>query len=294
MPHFGPYHGTMTRPLRIEFPGALYHLTTRGNARADIFVDDIDRDGFLAVLSGVVARLGLALSRLLPDGQSLPPGGDDTGGQPVTRHAPAQRRLYATLQSPARQGGPPVPGPLRGRPGRARCPSSGARPLRGPQPGAGRNGAPRRGLAVEQPSGDDRRRPGSRLVPWRVAAAPVWRAAGGGPPWLCGLRPRRRREANPWRHLKGQSYLGGDSFAEAMAKRLEGRGDSTEIPRVQRQRRPDRWRATPAESPTRHDAMVRAYATGAYSMARIARHFGVHYSTVSRILKRGRPLDGGR
>ena len=27
----------MARPLRIEFPGAVYHVTSRGNARADIF-----------------------------------------------------------------------------------------------------------------------------------------------------------------------------------------------------------------------------------------------------------------
>jgi REP element-mobilizing transposase RayT len=29
----------MTRPLRIEYPGALYHITTRGNARRAVFKD---------------------------------------------------------------------------------------------------------------------------------------------------------------------------------------------------------------------------------------------------------------
>ena len=29
----------MVRPLRIEFAGALYHVTARGNARADIYSD---------------------------------------------------------------------------------------------------------------------------------------------------------------------------------------------------------------------------------------------------------------
>jgi hypothetical protein len=33
----------MARPLRIEYPGALYHLTSRGNAQEDIFRDDADR-----------------------------------------------------------------------------------------------------------------------------------------------------------------------------------------------------------------------------------------------------------
>ncbi len=30
----------MARPLRIEYPGAVYHVTSRGNARSTIFDDD--------------------------------------------------------------------------------------------------------------------------------------------------------------------------------------------------------------------------------------------------------------
>jgi hypothetical protein len=37
----------MARPLRIEFEGALYHVTARGNARADIFLDDEDHRAFV-------------------------------------------------------------------------------------------------------------------------------------------------------------------------------------------------------------------------------------------------------
>jgi putative transposase len=46
----------MVRPLRIEFPGAVYHVTSRGNARQVIFIDDQDRGRFLDVLSMVVVR----------------------------------------------------------------------------------------------------------------------------------------------------------------------------------------------------------------------------------------------
>src|SRR5258708_27167287 len=46
----------MSRPLRIEYSGALYHLTSRGNAQEDIFRDDADREAFLAVLAAVVER----------------------------------------------------------------------------------------------------------------------------------------------------------------------------------------------------------------------------------------------
>lgn len=46
----------MARPLRLEFPGALYHITTRGNNRGRIFLDHGDYGGFLKILSRVVSR----------------------------------------------------------------------------------------------------------------------------------------------------------------------------------------------------------------------------------------------
>ena len=46
----------MSRPLRIEYDGALYHLTTRGNERRPIFKDDGDRQLFLTTLAQVTER----------------------------------------------------------------------------------------------------------------------------------------------------------------------------------------------------------------------------------------------
>ncbi|MGB6606921.1 MAG: transposase, partial [Atribacterota bacterium] len=46
----------MTRPLRIEFKGAVYHITSRGNARQAIFLDEEDFADFLRVLCSVVKR----------------------------------------------------------------------------------------------------------------------------------------------------------------------------------------------------------------------------------------------
>ncbi len=47
----------MARPLRLEFPGAIFHVFTRGNRKDDIFLDDEDRIRFLRILSSVVKRL---------------------------------------------------------------------------------------------------------------------------------------------------------------------------------------------------------------------------------------------
>jgi putative transposase len=41
----------MARPLRIQAPGLTYHVTSRGNARMPIYLDDEDRHGFLALLA---------------------------------------------------------------------------------------------------------------------------------------------------------------------------------------------------------------------------------------------------
>ncbi len=46
----------MARPLRIEFPGAVYHVTARGDRREDIFVDDQDRRALLEVVAQALSR----------------------------------------------------------------------------------------------------------------------------------------------------------------------------------------------------------------------------------------------
>ncbi|WP_390442707.1 hypothetical protein [Pseudoalteromonas sp. MTN2-4] len=43
----------MSRPLRLEFSGALYHVTSRGNELKAIFRDEQDFAIFMAVLASV-------------------------------------------------------------------------------------------------------------------------------------------------------------------------------------------------------------------------------------------------
>jgi len=46
----------MSRPMRLEFPNALYHVTSRGNAQQNIYLNDADRQQFLNVLNHVCQR----------------------------------------------------------------------------------------------------------------------------------------------------------------------------------------------------------------------------------------------
>ena len=52
---------SMARPLRIEYPGAHYHVTSRGNERKNIFRDNEDRKKFVQLLASAVDQFHLRL-----------------------------------------------------------------------------------------------------------------------------------------------------------------------------------------------------------------------------------------
>ena len=51
----------MVRPLRIEYPGALYHITDRGNERKEIFRDDVDRRRLIRYLAEAIEKFSLKI-----------------------------------------------------------------------------------------------------------------------------------------------------------------------------------------------------------------------------------------
>jgi len=73
----------MGRPLRVEYTGALYHITSRGNERKKIFLDDGDRKKFLAIVEDYHGRYGILIhSYVLMDnhyGRTKPMGSKPMG-----------------------------------------------------------------------------------------------------------------------------------------------------------------------------------------------------------------------
>lgn len=88
-----------------------------------------------------------------------------------------------------------------------------------------------------------------------------------------------------WSQLQGQIYLGSEAFVQKMQSLIEQKPGLSEIPRAQRRALTQDLAAFAAHYP-RDEAMARAYLSGQHSMAAIAVHFGVHYATVSRAVKR--------
>lgn len=280
----------MARPLRIEFPGAIYHLTARGNAREAIFRDEADRDLFLDALGQVVTRFAwLCHAYCLMDNHyhllietpegNLSPGMRQLNGvytQRVNRrHARVghvfQGRFKAILVE------------------RERYLLELARYI---------VLNPVRAKMVKNPS----------RYPWSsypatvgAVALPSWISTD----WLLSqfakTRPvAQRRYAefvaqgknlpSPWSELKGQVLLGSEAFVDKMQPLLEGKAELKEIPRAQR------WAHRPGlkslfsarvrqDKAARDAAMRRACLEYGYTMAAIAREAGIHYSTVSKVIK---------
>ena len=89
--------------------------------------------------------------------------------------------------------------------------------------------------------------------------------------------------------MQGQVLLGSERFAEQMRPLLEGADALKEVPRMQRQLLRPSLKALFAGrvrgDKILRDAAIRKALEYGYSMAAIAEHAGLHYSTVSKIIK---------
>jgi len=61
----------MARPFRIEYPGAHYPITSRGNEQKDIFKSQRDREKFKEYQESATAPLRSRTTCILPDEQPL-------------------------------------------------------------------------------------------------------------------------------------------------------------------------------------------------------------------------------
>lgn len=281
----------MTRPLRIEFPGALYHLTARGNGRAAIFLDDFDTGVFLSILGDLVERhnwichayclMGNHYHLLIetPDG-NLSAGMRQLNGIYTQKLNRRHGRVGHVFQGRFKSIIVEKDSYLL-----ELCRYIVLNPVR-----AG---------IVKHP----------RDYPW--SSFKFTAGSGNGPAflftdWVLAQFGENRKEAqnryrefvlagteaeSPWKRLVGQCLLGEEPFLERLLPYLKEKADLTEIPRVQRFAvRPPLYSLLPrVRSKSKRDrAIAMAHMHHGYSQQEIATHVGLHYSTVSRIVQRER------
>jgi len=81
-------------------------------------------------------------------------------------------------------------------------------------------------------------------------------------------------------------YLGSEAFIGQAQKRQPAIQDLSEVPRVHRRAPPKPLTWYAQISRNSHRAMALAYSSGGYTLKEIGEYFAVHYSTVSRVVKR--------
>ena len=290
----------MARPLRLEFAHALYHVTSRGDRREDIYLDDADREAWLAVLAQVCKRFNWTVHayclmsnhyHLLvetPDA-NLSAGMRQLNGvytQHVNRRHGRVGHVYqgrfkaiivqkdAYLMELARY---VVLNPVRAS------------------------------MVAD-----------AKDWPWSSYVAMMAPANMPRPDWLAVDKllaffssqgqPANRQRAQQryadyvragvglppiWDDLKNQIYLGSDAFVDKLTAWAQGnsaqapmRATNLEIPQAQRRGRPKALSSYEKEHANdRNAAIAAAYASGGYTMGELAAYFGLHYTSVSRIIK---------
>lgn len=283
----------MARPIRLEFPGAIYHVTTRGDGGEDIFTDDQDRLQFLTVLGEVVSRAGWIVHAyvLMDNHYHLlveTPNGNLSRGMRQLNGVYTQR-----FNSIHGSGGRVFQGRFKAilveRDGflLELCRYLVLNPLR-----------------LKAVKNISRYRWSSYRATAGEVQAPAWLSTG----WLLGHFGRSSTVAqrkytefvaaginlpSPLRNVKAQVLLGSAAFVKKMKLRLLTKVD---IKRGKKKiKRPSLNSLFPLkirkEKILRNESIRRAYQEYGYTMAEIADAAQIHFSTVSKVIKTGEQAD---
>ena len=279
----------MARPLRIEYPGAVYHITSRGNARRKIFKRDRDREAFLKVLGSVNRRYNwMCHAYCLMDNHyhliiETPEGNLSKG----------MRQLNGVYTQSYNRGNNKVGHIFQGR---------------------------YKAILIQKEShllevcryvvlNPVRARVINKPEEWKWSS---YRATAGMEKshfcltrdWILGQFSGRRRQAKKrykefvesgageeriWKNVKGQSILGEDDFVESLIKHVKGYEEIKEIPKSQRYvSRPklaEILSKRTVDKKKRNKYLHTAHIKYGYKLKEIADYLGIHYTTVSKAIK---------
>lgn len=274
----------MARQARIEYKGALYHLTSRGNAKQDIFLSDEDRLGFIERLRKARNRYNTIVYAycLMDNHFHLLVETPDGNVSQFMRHLNSTYTQHFNITNKK-----------LGRLFQGRF----------------------KAILVQKDLYFLELARYIVLNPVRagmVKSAKDWRwssyrATAGittsidwlNSDWLLSQFSKRRslairkyrqfvlagkKSQSPWSKVSNQVLLGDEDFVDTSIKALKSKSLDGEVPYSKIK---PRDQAKPMEeyiglAKTRNEAIALIYSSGGYSMKQIADYFDVHYSTVSR------------
>jgi len=280
----------MTRPLRIEYAGAVYHITSRGNEKKAVFKDDQDRINFLNTLQHVNKRYNwLCHAYCMMDNHyhlliETPDGNLSLGMRQLNG-------VYTQLFNKRHQRTGHL---FQGR---------------------------YKAILIQKDShllevcryvvlNPVRARMVERPEAWKWSS--YLATAGRDSPalclttdWILGQFSRKRAKAEQeyrqfvewgigketiWREVKGQSILGEDDFVEGLISHIRKHQDIPEIPKSHRYvNRPSLDKIFPKnvilDKKKRDKKIIDAVQKYGYTQQQIAAHLNMHYSTISNLVR---------
>lgn len=284
----------MARPIRIAFPGALYHVTARGDRRETIYEDDADRERFLEILGQVITDFNWVCDAYClmsnhyhlvietPDG-NLSKGMRQLNGV-FTQASNRRHRRSGHL--------------FQGR-YKAILVDADAYWL-----------ALSRYVVLNPVRAGVVGHPGH----WRWSSYRAMIGEAVAPAWLSTNRvlaqfSKDRAEAvrrytrfvmegigreSIWNDLNRQVFLGDDGFVSRMQDKTAAPAQNVNIPKAQRHPPAPSLQAIEKAHDSRDHAIVAAYATGEYSYQQIADFFNLHFTTVGRIVRAAKAERSGK
>ena len=88
-----------------------------------------------------------------------------------------------------------------------------------------------------------------------------------------------------WNNLQHQVFLGDNEFVEKHQLMFdEQSGDLSEIPLKQRSATPQSLMQYEKQAKSKHEAIVNAYLSGGYTQKQVGDYFDLHYSQISRVI----------
>jgi putative transposase len=274
----------MSRPLRLEFAGAIYHITSRGNGRNFIYLQDDDFELFLQILANVCERYNWVVHAycLMSNHYHL------LVETPDANLSQGMRQLNGVYTQSMNRKHHRVGHLFQGR---------------------------YKAILVDKDAyllelcryivlNPVRANMVSSPEEWRWSSwhcmlgnveSPVWLSTDT----LLVQFAKNRQDAirryiefvksgvgkTVWDALQHQIFLGDETFVamhQAMQDGLEG--DLLEIPFKQRSAAPLPLAEYQAQTVDKHQAIYNAYRSGGYTQKQIGDYFGLHYSQISRIV----------
>lgn len=275
----------MARPLRIEFAGALYHVTARGNAQCDIYLNDDDRIKFLALLNNTCNRYNwychayclmsnhyhllietrdASLSKGMKylNGtytQSFNRQNNRVGHVFQGRYKAILVQKESYLLELARY---IVLNPVR------------ARMVREAKDWPWSSYRATAGYTLPEPC---------LITDWVLST--YGRTRKRARQRYREFVQEGKNQPSPWESLKNQIYLGNDAFVEDMQCKLDPAQSLNDIPKIQKQTAKKPLSYFEKQFNCRDEAMYKAYKSGSYTLSEVGQRFGVSYATVSRVVK---------